>query len=150
MGLEQEIKQKEFKNEYQKALINLLYTRNHLVSRMNDIFKKYQVTRQQYNVLRILRGQYPKPATINLIKDRMLDKMSDASRIVKRLYKKDLIERKQSINDGRVTEVIISNKGLELLQRMNTASEEFEGFFSTLTEEEARTLNSLLDNLRKS
>ena len=81
MRLEDEIQQKTFKSEQQKAVINLLYTSGFLANLFNDKAKGYDITRQQYNVLRILRGQHPKSASINLIKDRMLDKMSDASRI---------------------------------------------------------------------
>ena len=87
MKLEKAIRQKGFQNEYQKAIINIIYTHNYLIGKMNPVFKQYGITRQQYNVLRILRGQHPDPATINLIKERMLDKMSDASRIAERLKK---------------------------------------------------------------
>ena len=148
MSLKEEIKQKGFRNEYQKALINILYTHNYLIGKMSDIFKKYDITRQQFNVLRILRGQHPNPATINTIKDRMLDKMSDASRIVVRLKKKSLIKSKQSDNDRRATEVIISDKGLNLLKKMDGGIEEFDRLFSNLTPSEANSLNDLLDKLR--
>lgn len=148
MSIKQDIKQKGFRNEYQKALINMLYTHNFLIGEMSDIFKKFDITRQQFNVLRILRGQHPHPVTINTIKDRMLDKMSDASRIVVRLKKKDLITSQQGKGDRRSTEVVISKKGLTLLKKMDGSIEEFDNLFSNLSESEANSLNNLLDKLR--
>lgn len=148
MSIKQEIKQKGFRNEYQKALINMLYTHNFLIGEMSDIFKKFDITRQQFNVLRILRGQHPNPVTINTIKDRMLDKMSDASRIVVRLKKKELIKSQQGKGDRRSTEVVITKKGLALLKKMDGSVEEFDNLFSNLTTSEANSLNILLDKLR--
>lgn len=148
MSIKQEIKQKGFRNEYQKALINMLYTHNFLIGEMSDIFKKFDITRQQFNVLRILRGQHPNPVTINTIKDRMLDKMSDASRIVVRLKKKELIKSQQGRGDRRSTEVVITKKGLALLKKMDGSVEEFDNLFSNLTTSEANSLNILLDKLR--
>jgi DNA-binding MarR family transcriptional regulator len=148
VSIKQEIKQKGFRNEYQKALINMLYTHNFLIGEMSDIFKKFDITRQQFNVLRILRGQHPNPVTINTIKDRMLDKMSDASRIVVRLKKKELIKSQQGKGDRRSTEVVITKKGLALLKKMDGSVEEFDNLFSNLTTSEANSLNILLDKLR--
>jgi len=148
VSIKQDIKQKGFRNEYQKALINMLYTHNFLIGKMSDIFKKFDITRQQFNVLRILRGQHPHPVTINTIKDRMLDKMSDASRIVVRLKKKGLITSQQGKGDRRSTEVVISKKGLTLLKKMDSSIEEFDNLFSNLTKSEANSLNNLLDKLR--
>src|SRR4051812_297095 len=101
MSLENEIHQKEFRNDYHKAIINILHTYNYLVGKINDLFKNYEITRQQYNVLRILRGQHPGHASIFLIRERMLDKMSDASRIVERLRLKDLVSRQYGSKDKR-------------------------------------------------
>jgi len=148
VSIKQDIKQKGFRNEYQKALINMLYTHNFLIGKMSDIFKKYDITRQQFNVLRILRGQHPNPVTINTIKDRMLDKMSDASRIVVRLKKKEFITSQQGKGDRRATEVVITQKGLNLLKKMDGSVEEFDNLFSNLTKSEANSLNILLDKLR--
>jgi DNA-binding MarR family transcriptional regulator len=148
MSLEEEIQQKAFRNEYQKAILNLLYTQNYLVGKMTEVFKQFDITRQQYNVLRILRGQYPKPASINLIKDRMLEKMSDTSRIVERLRIKGLIQREEGKTDKRAAEITITPPGIEQLKRMQTQVEDFEAFVANLSIEEARQLNSLLDKLR--
>src|SRR5688500_7319778 len=108
MSLEHDIQQKEFRNEYQKAILNILYTQNYLVGRMTEVFRQFDITRQQYNVLRILRGQYPEPATVNLIKERMLEKMSDTSRIVERLRIKGLLERADGKTDKRSVEITIT------------------------------------------
>jgi len=148
MKLSTEIEQKEFKSEYQKSIINIIYTYNYLVGNMNPMFKKYGITRQQYNVLRILRGQHGDPVTINLIKDRMLDKMSDASRIVVRLKKKNLIEKRQNSSDRRAADILISEKGLDLLATMDRAFDNLDNLIDALSKPEAETLNDLLDKLR--
>lgn len=150
MGIEEDIQQSDFNNEYHKALINLLYTHNHIVGKMGKVFKTYDITRQQYNVLRILRGQYPKSATINVIRERMLEKMSDTSRMVVRLSNKGLIDRSQSKGDRREAHVSITNKGLNLLNKMDKTVSDFDLYFEKLSEDDARKLNSLLDNIRKS
>lgn len=126
----------------------MLYTSYYLVDKMNGVFKEQDITRQQYNVLRILRGQHPGHASINLIKERMLDKMSDASRIVERLRIKGLISREYCETDKRSVEVTITNEGLALLQKMQPAVEAFESLFHNLTEEETKELNLLLDKIR--
>lgn len=148
MRLEEEIKQKEFTNDYHKGIVNILYTFNWLDSQSKDFFKKYDLTPQQYNILRILRGQYPKPSTINLLKDRMLDKMCDASRIVERLRLKTLLERTQCPNDRRSVDIIISQKGLDLLGMIDKDLERFYGIMHHLNKDEMQQLNDLLDKLR--
>ncbi|MCG8320578.1 MAG: MarR family winged helix-turn-helix transcriptional regulator [Cytophagales bacterium] len=148
-SLEKEIVQPKFQSENQKAVINIMYTNNYIIAKMNDFFKAYAITRQQYNVLRILRGQYPKPATINLLKERMLDKMSDASRIVKRLRVKQLINRNISVNDRRAAEITISEQGLALLEKMDEISFKLNELTKNLSNSELADLNRLLDKLRE-
>lgn len=148
MSLENDIQQKEFRSESHKAILNILYTRNYLQDKMNDVFKRHDITLQQYNVLRILRGQYPGHASINLIRDRMLDKMSDASRIVERLRVKDLIIRKNAEKDKRAVEVTITEQGLKLLDLMQADVDSFETFLLNLNEAETHQLNTLLDKIR--
>lgn len=149
MSLEGEIQQRGFRNEYHKAIINLFHTHNYVVTAMNEIFKAHEVTRQQYNVLRILRGQYPKHASVNLIRDRMLDKMSDASRIVERLRIKELICRKECEVDKRTVEITISEKGLKLLESMEADVIRCDNLLAVnLTAEEVQKLNELLDKIR--
>ena len=149
MSLDEDIKQKTFESEHQKALINLLYTYNHVIGEMNVFFKSHDITRQQYNVLRILRGQHPKPSSINLIKERMLDKMSDASRIVKRLLDKGLITRNICFDDRRSVEITISDDGLELLEKTDKEVKDFAHLINNLSSDEAKQLNTLLDKLRQ-
>ena len=148
MSIAEDIKQSSFTSEYQKALINILYTHNYLINNMNKVFKKYDVTRQQFNVLRILRGNQPKHSNINLIKERMIDKMSDASRIVERLKIKGLVERKINRLDRRSVDIIITEKGLDLLTKMDDEFYLFETPLKNLDELEATELNSLLDKIR--
>jgi DNA-binding MarR family transcriptional regulator len=148
MSLEHDIQQKAFRSEYQKAILNIVYTQNFLVGRMQDVFKRFGITRQQYNVLRILRGQFPEPASINLIKERMLEKMSDSSRIVERLRIKGLITRSDAKSDKRSTEVTITQAGLELLKQMKTPVDALDNMLQHLTLDEARELNLLLEKVR--
>lgn len=150
MSLSKDIHQNEYRSEYHKAILNILYTHNHLVTNMTEVFREYDITRQQYNVLRILRGQYPGHASVNLIKDRMLDKMSDTSRIVERLRLKGYISRTDCQKDKRSVEIRITHAGLELLERMQQRVDDFEKLLQNLTPEEAAELNRLLDKLRGS
>lgn len=148
MKLEDEIKQLKFRNEYHKLAVNILYTHGWLNSRQTKLFQDYDITSQQYNILRILRGQYPNPATVALLRDRMLDKMSDTSRLVERLKDKGFIARKICDEDRRRVDVIITNKGLSLLDKMDDIVGKFEKVFTNLTKREAKILNSLLDKMR--
>jgi len=148
MAIEDDIKQPQFKDEYNKLIVNLIFTGYWINEKESEIFKKYQLTAQQYNVLRILRGQYPKPSTINLIIDRMLDRMSNASRIVDRLEKKKLVSRKPSKDDRRAVDVVITQKGLHLLEEIDRELDKWEKSLTNITVKEARTLNRLLDKLR--
>lgn len=148
MRLEEEIVQSSFDSVHHKAFVNIIFTNNYLTNRLNDFFKKHKITRQQFNVLRILRGQHPNPASINLIKDRMLDKMSDASRIVERLRVKGLVSRVKCEEDRRAVEVTISDKGLKLLQQTDQHSDDFRKLLINLSEAEAEQLNDLLDKIR--
>ena len=148
MKLEDEILQKHFRNEYHKATVNVIFSYNWLVDYQAKLFKPYGITMQQYNILRILRGQHPNPATIKLIKERMLDKMSDASRIVEKLRLKGLVDRNICPNDRRNVDVCITEKGLELLSQLDKHNDETDAKLATLNKEEITQLNSLLDKLR--
>ncbi len=149
MRIEEAIKQKTpFKSERQKAVVNLIYTHNWLVGQQKAFFKTYDITLQQYNVLRILRGQHPNPISTSEIRERMLDKMSDVSRIVDRLVKKDLVTRQVCKSDKRLVDVFIHENGLCLLDQIDEINAQTELLTSSLTEEEARQLNYLLDKMR--
>jgi DNA-binding MarR family transcriptional regulator len=148
MRLEDEIQQSKFKSNKQKAVINLLYSSGFLINTFNEKAKKFDITRQQYNVLRILKGQLPKSASVNLIKERMLDKMSDASRIVERLRVKGLLERATSAADKRAVDVTITPKGLKIIEDMEPEVGRVDDLFKDFTEQELETFNNLLDKMR--
>ncbi|MGZ5244022.1 MAG: MarR family winged helix-turn-helix transcriptional regulator [Bacteroidia bacterium] len=148
MKLEDEIKQAKFKSVYAKLAVNISYTHFWVQDQMRQLLKIHQISLQQFNILRILRGQHPKPATINLLKERMLDKSSDASRLVERLRKKGLIERMVCEEDRRSVNIVITEKGLELLTKLESIDEMHSKIFDALSEEEATQLNNLLDKIR--
>ena len=148
MRIEEEIKQKKFRNEYQRATINLLYSSSWLLKRHRDFFVRFSITEQQYNVLRILKGQFPGAITTSEIKKRMLDMNSDSSRIVDRLALKELVSKRICKSDKRLVDVQISEKGLDLLRQIDQYSEELDRIVSNLTLDEARELNHLLDKMR--
>jgi DNA-binding MarR family transcriptional regulator len=146
--LEDEIKQPSFKSIYQKAFINLMFTSGWVQTRQNQIFRTYDLTGPQFNILRILRGQYPKPATINLLIDRMLDKTSNASRIVDKLVAKGLVTRQPCEHDRRTVDVIITPAGLAVLTRIDEEEKDIHSGLINLTETEAAELSRLLDKIR--
>ncbi|HMS64606.1 MAG TPA: MarR family transcriptional regulator [Ignavibacteria bacterium] len=148
MKIEDEIKQENFKSEYQKLAINLIFTGNWIHSKNAELLKPHKLTSQQFNLLRILRGQFPNPVTVNLLIERMLDKMSNASRIVDRLVKKNLVLRKSCPEDRRRVDIVITDKGLKLLEKIDLDENKWEKRFENLTEIEAKNLNNYLDKLR--
>lgn len=148
MKLEEEIQQKHFKSPYQKLAINLLYTSNWLNNHYSVFFKDSDLTTQQFNVLRILRGQYPNPCSLKLIKERMLDRMSDASRIVDKLVLKGYILRNQCPSDRRSINLIISETGLKLLEKLDVIDESTQDIFKNLSKAQVEQLNNLLDDMR--
>lgn len=148
MKLEDEIKQKEFKNEYSKAMVNMIFTSNWLATQTHDFLKKFGITSQQFNILRILRGSHPNPCTINMLRERMLDKNCDASRIVERLRLKGVLDRRTCPEDRRSVDIIITKKGLDLLAKTDKEAPTFEKIMQTLSTAEAKQLNKLLDKLR--
>jgi DNA-binding MarR family transcriptional regulator len=148
MQIGEEIQSDKFEDNYHKAVINITYTYGWLSNSFRCRFEKHNLTQQQFNVLRILRGQYPNPATINMIKERMLDKMSDASRIVDRLIQKGLVSRCTNNKDRRAVDIQISQAGLEVLSKMDEEFKTRDLLKNNLTEEEAGKLSDLLDKLR--
>lgn len=150
MKIEEEISQKKFRSEYQKASINLIYTHNWLAHKHKNFFAEYGtgITPQQFNVLRILRGQFPGSISTSAIRERMLDRSSDASRIVDRIYKQGLVEKKVCATDKRLVDVTISDKGLQLLEKLDQHMEQLDGMLGSLNTEEAAQLNFLLDKIR--
>ncbi len=145
--IEELIKQPKFRNEKHKAVVSILYVNNLITGYYEEYLKKYNLTLQQFNVLRIVRGQHPNPSTINLIRERMLDKMSDASRIVERLRKAELVERVQCKEDRRAVDVIITKKGLEVLTMIDKQDMQLDMPLSSLSEQEAKQLSSLIGKM---
>lgn len=148
MSIEEEIKQRTFKDVYQKIYINLVYTSGWLQVRQTAVFKKYGLTLPQYNILRILRGQHPKPATVNLLIERMLDKTSNASRIVDKLESKKLVTRFQCPHDRRTVDILITEAGLTLLMQIDEAQGTKQQSLHNLSKAEAEELSRLLDKIR--
>jgi DNA-binding MarR family transcriptional regulator len=148
MRIDDEIQSSKFENNYQKAVINISYTYSWVNNQTRSLFEKQNITIQQFNILRILRGQYPNPATVNLLKERMVDKMSDASRIVDRLVQKGLVSRCTNTKDRRAVDIRISEEGLNILAIMDEEFKIKDLLKDNLTEEEAGQLSDLLDKLR--
>lgn len=148
--LEDEIKQSAFQSEGQKAYLNILFTSGWLSLRQAAAFRPYGVTLPQFNILRILRGQHPKPATVAMLIERMLDKTSNASRIVDKLEEKKLVTRTVCPANRRAVDIRITEEGLALLRQIDeNHMTDFRQFgLETLTEEELKQLNYLLDKLR--
>ena len=149
MGLEKDINQFKFRNMKQKSMINLIYTFNWVESILKNILAKEDLTPQQYNILRILKGSYPQPVSTLQIRERMLDKMSDTSRIVDRLVLKGLVIKKLCRTDKRLVDVTISEKGKTLLDGMESYNDEMDDILRNLNEEELKTFNALLDKIRE-
>jgi MarR family 2-MHQ and catechol resistance regulon transcriptional repressor len=148
MGLQEEIKQSKFRSAYQKAFINILYTNNWLVEQTRLMLQGEELTKQQFNVMRILRGSNPEPLSTLQIRERMLDKMSDTSRIVDRLVKKGFAHKQTCKNDKRLVDIFISEDGLEKLKVLDSKESLIEKSMANLTEEEANLLSNLLDKAR--
>lgn len=147
MSLEKEITQQKFRSEYQKGIINLIYTYNWINEKMKNFFDKEGITAQQFNILRILRGA-GKPISTLQIRERMLDKMSDTSRIVDRLVLKGLAKKNVCKNDKRLVDVSISDKGGQLLSKLDNFEDDMDAVLQNLSISETKTLNKLLDKIR--
>ena len=147
MRLEEAIKQTKFVSQQQKAFLNLFYLSGLMRSAQARFFKQHDLSPEQYNILRILRGQYPNPANIGLLQDRMLDKMSNASRLVEKLKQKALVTREECPKDRRQVEVLITKEGLDLLTELDPSIRSFETDFKGLNEDELILLNELLGKL---
>lgn len=143
-----ETKSPRYESAFHEVIVNVSFTNNWLNDKIKQTVAPYDITSQQFNVLRILRGQYPNPSTINLIKSRMLDKMCDASRIVDRLVQKDLIVKKTNAVDKRAVDILINEKGKVLLKKMDEEVSLSAILNSNLSNEEAQQLNKLLDKAR--
>jgi MarR family 2-MHQ and catechol resistance regulon transcriptional repressor len=148
MGIEKDINQQHFQSEGQKAMINLIYTYNWVTERVRTFLAEEDITMQQFNILRILRGSDPKPLSTLTIRERMLDKMSDTSRIVDRLVLKGWVEKKMCSADKRLVDVFITKEGKKLLERIDKKSDAMNATTAALSDAELEQLNQLLDKIR--
>jgi MarR family 2-MHQ and catechol resistance regulon transcriptional repressor len=148
MSLEKDINQYKFRNLQQKSVINIIYTYNWILEKIKKILAEEDLTPQQFNMLRILRGSYPTPISTLQIRERMLDKMSDTSRIVDRLILKGLVQKNTSTADKRLVDVLITEAGRDILSRLDDKNDVMDAVLEKLNEEEMSQLNDLLDKLR--
>ena len=148
MPIEKDIPKNYFRNSSHKTLVNILYTSNWILERLKQFLESEDITHQQYNILRILHNSEIPLSTLQ-IRERMLDKMSDTSRIVERLLKKDLVNKQICRNDKRLVDVTISEHGLQLLRRLERKNNELDSIVSNLTYEDIDTVNLLLDKIRE-
>jgi DNA-binding MarR family transcriptional regulator len=147
MEIDKDIRQVTFRNGYSKAMVNILFTNNWMMERIKRFVKTADLTPQQYNILRILRGAGQPLSTLQ-IREKMLDKMSDTSRMVERLVAKGLVQKSVSEKDKRLVDVTITNQGQEVLDKLDTRNNELDNILQNLTEDEAENLSCLLDKLR--
>ncbi len=148
MGFEEDIKQTKKINDYQKGIANLVLTYNHVISQLESFIDEYDLTLPQYNILRILRGQYPEPSTNNLIKERIIHRNSDVTRIIDRLISKGLVDRSGCCDDRRKVDILISKEGLRILNEIDNRIDVIENLLSGLDNGEINTFNKLLDKIR--
>lgn len=145
---EEVIRQRSFASPLQKAVLNVIYTSGWLTNAQEQLFQDHDITPQQFNVLRILRGRHPQALCAGEIKDVMLDRNPDLTRLCDRLIKKGLIGREVNEANRRQVLVGITPAGLELLQQLDPAIAAAAQRFQHLTEDEANLLSDLLDKLR--
>jgi len=148
MGIDKDIHQNKFRNERHKAMVNLLFTYGWAVERLKQFVSEEDITHQQFNILRILRGSHPTPLSTLRIRERMIDKMSDTSRIVDRLLSKGLVKKVICKKDRRLVDVTITEKGLKLLDKLDKRQDEMDDILNNLSEKEASMLSKLLDKVR--
>jgi DNA-binding MarR family transcriptional regulator len=148
MKLEDEILQSRFEDEHQKALLNILVTAGFIETIISNALKPFGISSQQYNVLRILKGQYPKPATLGVVQERMHDKMSNASRLVDKLVEKGMVVRNQCCHNRRQVDILINQKGLALLEETEAPMREMGRILKKISAEEASGLSDILEKVR--
>ncbi len=147
-SIEEDIKQsRPFSHVEEKALVNIMYTNGWVMEHLRSIFKPYGITNKQYNILRILRGA-EEPISTSTIRNRMIDKMSDTTRLIDRMIKKGWVEKKICSDDRRLVDVIITDAGLAKLEEMEHTNHKVKEIFKKLTEAEVLQLSELLDKLR--
>jgi DNA-binding MarR family transcriptional regulator len=149
-SIEEEIRQKQFPNIYVKTDVNILFTAAWLQARFNRFMKQFGISHQQFNVLRILRGQHPNPVMLTQITERMIDKMSNATRLVDKLKQKKLVTREQNLQNRRQVDIRITAEGLKLLEKIDKEMHAVmpPEHYTNLTETELKQFNKILDKIR--
>ena len=137
-----------FDTIHQKAIVNLIYTHGIIVDKLNIIFKKYNISRQQFNILRILRMYHPDSANVSAIKDKMVVKTSDVSRIIERMKKNGLVLQEKKSNDLREKFLSITTKGLSIVEDIYSKQDYFDNLMKPLTKQELKQLNHILNKIR--
>ena len=148
MSLEQDIKQEKFHNEFEKAAVNVLFTASWLSNINSSRLKPHGITPEQYNVLRILRGSHPKALMLAEVTCRMIDKNSNATRLVEKLRQKGLLKREICENNRRQVDISITEKGLAVLKKIDNEAEAWLESLKIISKQEALDLNRILDKLR--
>ena len=149
MKLEDELKMPKFRNSYQKASLNLMFTGEWMMARVDSLLKPYDISSQQFNVLRILRGQQGKPINLFTVQERMLNRMSNATRLVEKLRLKGLVTRELCEQNRRKVEIAITDKGIDLLDSLDPLMQQLEeDTFKNLSAGEAQRLSDTLDRVR--
>ena len=148
MTIEKEIQQEKFSNEYEKAAVNILFTSSWLHHLNAARMKPHGITPEQFNVLRILRGNHPKKMRLADITCRMLDKSSNATRLVEKLRQKGLVQREICENNRRQVDISITDKGLAILRKMDEDQSQWLTRLKAISKTEAHELNRILDKLR--
>ena len=149
MSIEKDIKQTTFNNPFHKLIVNLMYTKGWILNKYAKILKPYNLTEQQFKVLKILQECYPQACTVNYIIEGMTDKMSNVSRLVDKLVAKKLAVKVKSIYDLRSVNIVLTEKGKQLTEELNKITEEYENSFFGLEEAENNLLKTLLERLTK-
>lgn len=150
MNIEQSIKQSKFNSEEEKLVVNIIFTSNRLHFLTSQIFKPFGLSPEQYNVLRILRGQKGSPISLLDIEDRMLDKSSNVSRLTDKLLNKLYISREVSKSDRRKVDILITQLGMDILVEIDEKLKSFYNKINTLINtSDAKHMNVLLDEIRK-
>lgn len=148
-NINDEIKQYAYESNKQKALLNLMFTHNWIIQKINDFFKRQAITNQQFNVLRILNGRHPKPCTAKYIKEVMIFKAPDLTRLLDRLIDKKLVKRRFCTDNRRALDISITASGIELLNKLNPELSKLIDSYIDLSESESESLSALLDKVRR-
>ena len=150
MRIEEIIKSTIAMDDAKKVILNIMYTQNVISEKFNEILKPYDLSGEQYNVLRILRGQKGNPANMCVIQERMIAKNSNTTRLIDKLLIKEFVTREVCPENRRKIEVLITQKGLDVLTELDPKVNEHEQFFAAnLSKNDLQKLNSLLENYRK-